>query len=64
MEDNIDIEKLLCKVLQTEINKTIDDEIIKAVKDPTYTPDITPIKFESEEDEEAFRRMVKRNLEG
>ena len=63
-KNKIDAEKLFCKILQTEINNEIDKEMIKGIKDPNYKPDITPVIFHSKEDEEAYIRMVKRNLEG
>lgn len=59
-----DKEKLFCKLLQTEINNAIDEEILKGIKDPNYKPNLIPMTFNSKEEEENYIKMIKKNLEG
>lgn len=64
MKEKMDADKELRRILQEEVNNEINNEILKALADPSYKHNLTPFIFESEEQKLKFKEMIKRNLEG
>tara|TARA_R110000772_G_scaffold17946_1_gene49823 strand:- start:62201 stop:62422 length:222 start_codon:yes stop_codon:yes gene_type:complete len=56
----LNAEGWLAKLLLEEVRKEIDGELIKALKDPNYKPDLTPMIFESEEDKQKYEEHFKK----
>lgn len=61
-------EDILATILARAIRDEINEEIVRGIKDPSYTPQLSPIEFETPEMAEEFRKnwdeLVNRKLPG
>lgn len=59
-KEQIDVGKMMSKLLMEAVREEIDNDMLNAIKDPNYVVQSTPVTFESEEDKVKFREHFKK----